>query len=91
MPKEGGLRDRLAHAWNAFKSPKTVYDPQLVYGPASSYLPMQTVMSPYRYPGMKDTIISAIYNRLAADISIVDIMHVRVDVNGGFLEQRPWD
>ena len=89
MPKEGGFRDRLAHAWNAFKSPKTVYDPQLVYGPASSYLPMQTVMSPYRYPGMKDTIISAIYNRLAADISIVDIMHVRVDVNGGFLEQRP--
>lgn len=78
------FRDRLAHAWNAFTSDQTEWAPPIAYGP-TTYLPQHSVYSEHRFTGADKTIITAIYNRLATDISLVNIMHVRVDVNGGFL------
>ncbi len=79
------FRDRLAHAWNAFTSEQTTLAPPVVYGPMTSYVPYQTMSSGYRFSTADKTIITAVYNRLATDISLVNIMHVRVDENGGFL------
>lgn len=84
------FRDRLAHAWNAFTSVQTsTVQPPVVYGPPTSMYYPQTIHPGHNFIGADKTIITAIYNRLAADISLVNIMHVRVDENGGFLGVIP--
>ena len=73
--------DRLSHAWNAFQNkdptPPT-YDSVGYYNrPDRHKLRM----------GNDNTIITAIYNRIAIDVSAIDIEHIRVDENENFVEK----
>jgi len=75
------LKDRLAHAWNAFQNK----DPT-----PTSYTQPGFYTRPDRHrllPGVDNTIISSIYTRIAIDVSAIDIEHVRVDENENFVEK----
>lgn len=76
------LKDRLQHAWNAFTGNDT---PQIQYkniGGGYGIRPDRPRLS----RGNERSIITAIYNRIALDVSAVKIQHVRLDPNGGLLE-----
>ena len=81
-----GFGERLKHAWNAFKS----RDPtELSYkesiGVSYGYRPDRL----YLRRGSERTIISAIYNRIAVDVSAVTIEHARLDENKRYLASLP--
>ena len=83
-----GVRDRLAHAWNAFKANDKdryfAYDFTKLYGGVtSSYRSDRT---PLRL-GTERSIIASIYNRIAIDVAAIEVRHARVDANGRFLEE----
>lgn len=74
------LLDRLSHAWNAFqnKDPTPIYTDQGYFSrPDRRRLTM----------GVDQTIIASIYNRIAIDVSAIDIEHIRVDENENFVER----
>ena len=84
MPK---FSDRLSHAWNAFfnKDPTEdyiynidKYGQQVTYSSCSPDRPRLT-------GGNERTIINAIINRLALDISAITIKHVKLDDNGRYV------
>ena len=67
------LGDRLKHGWNAFLNPTQSirYD----YGQSSFTNPSRPRMS----MGNEKSIVTAVYNRIAIDVSQLDIKHVRLD------------
>lgn len=73
--------DRISHAWNAFQNK----DPTPIYGGSFSgyYRPDRHRL----HFGNDNTIIAAIYNRIAIDVSAIDIEHIRVDENENFVEK----
>lgn len=76
-----GLSDRLQHAWNAFMNK----DPTVVYrdiGSSYSYRPDRVRFS----RGNERSIVTAVYNRIALDVSAIDIKHCRLDDNGRITE-----
>lgn len=81
MPNSIG--ERFQHAWNAFfnKDP-TRYPTYIDYGYSSSYRPDRLRLT----RGSERTIVSTIYNQIAIDVASIDISHVRVDVNGRFID-----
>ena len=73
--------DRLQHAWNAF----TNRDPTRNYydvGTSYSYRPDRVILS----RGNERSIVTAVYNRIAIDISSIHIQHCRLDENGRLKE-----
>ena len=75
------IGSRLKHAWNAFmnRDPTEVdYDS----GPAYYYRPDR----PRLTRGNERSIVTAVYNRIALDVSDIDIRHVRLDENGRYIE-----
>ena len=75
------IGSRLKHAWNAFmnRDPTEVdYD----IGPAYYYRPDR----PRLTRGNERSIVTAVYNRIALDVSDIDIRHVRLDENGRYIE-----
>lgn len=72
---------RFKNAWNAFfnKDPTTGYQ---YYGPGYSYRPDRVGFT----RGNERSIVTSIYNRIAIDVASINIRHVRVDENGGYLE-----
>lgn len=75
---------RLKHTWNAFFNK----DPTIEYrylGPGYSYRPDRVGFS----RGNERSIVTAIYNRIALDVSGINIRHVRIDENGGYLNDMP--
>jgi hypothetical protein len=82
-----GLRDRIAHAWNAFVDSDAVSNDFSVqyagsYGASYSLRPDRPRV---RISG-EGSIITAIYTRLGVDVASVFIRHVRRDENGRYLE-----
>lgn len=78
-----GIGSRLMHAWNAFignRDPTYGYD--LNVGPGYSYRPDRARLT----RGNERTIATAIYNRIALDVSSVSIRHVRLDEEDRFKE-----
>jgi len=75
------FRNRLQHAWNAFrnKEPTIKYDD---VGVGYSTRPDRTKM---RTSNERSMIIS-IYNRIAIDVAANVVKHVRLDKNGRYLE-----
>lgn len=73
---------RLKHAWNAFINNK---DPVINYGVLGSsyyYRPDRQ-----RFTGGNErTIVTSVYNRIALDVSAVEIKHVRIDENDRYKE-----
>jgi hypothetical protein len=75
------ILNRLQHGWNAFmgRDPTPVrYD----FGYSSSYRPDRVRFS----RGNERSIVTAVYNRLATDVSEIDIKHVRVDADDRYVE-----
>lgn len=69
--------DRLQHGWNAFINNK---DPTFRPGPSYSYRPDRARFT----RGNERSIVTSIFNRIAMDVSSIDIEHVRVDKDGRF-------
>ena len=73
------IGSRLKRAWNAFfnKDP-TLFRYDL--GMSSSYRPDRMRFS----RGNERSIVTSVYNRIALDVTTIDIKHVRLDKNGRF-------
>lgn len=85
MPDQKTLGSRLKHAWNAFLSrdpTKEIYQFE-DYGYGSYIRPDR----PRFRLSSERTIVTAIFNRIALDVAAVDILHVRLDEEGRFLEK----
>lgn len=75
-----GILDRFQRGWNAFvnnRDPTTYYRD---YGEAYYYRPDR----PRLTRGNERSIISAIYNRIALDVTDIDIRHVKLDKDGRY-------
>lgn len=81
MPPTDSFFSRLQHAWNAFfnKDPTVVYRD---YGPGYASRPDR----PQLTRGNERSIVTAIYNRIAVLVSMVDIKHIRLDQDGRYIE-----
>lgn len=82
MPK---LMERLQHGWNAFinnKDPTQSNNRFDMYYGGYSYRPDRIRLT----RGNERSIVNSIYNRIAADVSSINIMHVKTDGNNKFLE-----
>lgn len=80
------LRDRIQHAWSAFRNNRDPTETQInssvTVGYSSSSRPDRLRLS----RGNDRSIITAIYNRIAVDAAAVKIMHVRLDENERYKE-----
>lgn len=73
------ILDRLQHGWNAFINNK---DPTIVErGIGYSYRPDR----PRFTRGNERSIVTSIFNRIAMDVSTIDIEHVKLDEDGRFI------
>lgn len=80
----GKIRDRLAHAWNAFAHPELEVTNQFSYGSSSfDGRPYQTrtIWTNER------SIVNSILTRISIDVASATIRHVRVDDDDRFLEE----
>ena len=82
-----GIKDRLVHAWQAFRKDGTANDIEDVsaeshYANSSSYRPDRLVMN----TGNDSSIITPIFSKIASDISSVTLKHCMVDENNKFLK-----
>jgi len=75
------IGSRLKHAWNAFfnKDPTPV---KWDHGASYSYRPDR----PRLTRGNERSIVTAIYNRIALDVSALIMKHCRLDENGRYSE-----
>lgn len=72
---------RLQHGWNAFRN-KDPADFVHDIGPSYHYRPDQ-----FRYNrGNEKSIVTSVFNKIATDVASIDIMHVRLDKEGRYLE-----
>ena len=78
-----GLRDRLAHAWDAFKGNDYLATEKRLLGPSYSTRPDHIKPKTYN----EKSIVTAILNRIAVDCSMINIEHARVDENDNYLER----
>lgn len=67
------LGERLKHSWNAFLNP--TQSVKFDYGRANYSNPNRVRMS----MGNERSIVTAIYNRIAVDVSMLDVKHVKMD------------
>ena len=75
------LSTRLKHAWNTFRSRDSTID-RTALG-ASSYRRQDRTRL---HITNERSIIISVYNRIALDVSAVNIQHARLDANGRFVE-----
>jgi len=78
------FKDRLKNSWNAFlgRDPTKSVTYYTDIGPGYSYRPDRTILT----RGNERSIITTIYNRIATDVSMVDIRHVRLNENKQYSE-----
>lgn len=76
------LKDRLSHAWNAFRNPVEEIKVPMDYGVGYGLRPDRARFS----FGNERSIIASIYNRIGIDVSSISFQHVRVDQNGRYDE-----
>lgn len=72
--------ERFKNGWNAFLGRDPTYYPRFEYGSYSRPDRRQPTIADAR------SIVSTIYNRLAVDVSQIDIKHVRVDEDGNYVD-----
>lgn len=71
-----GLRERIANAWNAFKSRDPTIGPTMYrYESGFATRPDRTPLT----PRTERSFVNAFYNRIAIDVAQVDIRHARVN------------
>ena len=74
-----GFFDVLRHSWDVFRNREPTYYNREY---SSTYRPDRKRLS----GGNEKTIVTSIFNRIAVDVSSIDIKHCRVDNNGRFVE-----
>lgn len=72
---------RISKFWNAFSTPPGKYIPNV--GQSYSLNPDR----PYFTGGNERSIVSALYNRVALDVSTLTIRHCRLDSQGQYIEE----
>lgn len=77
---ELSFSSRLRHAWNVFRNREPTYDFRDT-GPSSSYRPDRVQLT----GGKERSIVTAVYNRIALDVSAVKIKHCKIDDNGRYI------
>lgn len=77
---------RLNNAWNAFKN-KDPADEILAQSYSAGVVSYSRPDRHRVYSRTDRTIATAIYNRIATDVSMSTMQHIRVDPLGGFLEE----
>ena len=75
-----GIFDTLRHSWDVFRNREPTY---LNRGTSATYRPDRTQLS----RGNERSIITSIFNRIAIDVSSVNIKHFKVDANGRFIKE----
>lgn len=77
-----GFTNRLQHAWNAFmnRSPTNYYRD---IGGSYTYRPDRIRLARRN----ERSIVTSVYNRIALDVSAIDVKHVRLDENNRFKEE----
>ena len=78
---ENTLGSRLKHAWNAFVNNR---DPTVYYRDVGSGYSSRPDR-PRLTRGNERSIVTSVYNRIALDVSSVNIQHCKLDDNGRFL------
>ena len=82
MNNNFNLLGRLRSVWNLFRDRNKVEE--------SKYVPGAVYSSPQYRPrfkfGNERSIVGAVYNRIATDVSVVDIRHVKTDENDSYVE-----
>ena len=78
---ELALGNRLKHAFNAFMNRDPTYYRNI--GSGYSIRPDRPRLS----RGNERSIVTSIFNRIAIDVSSIDIKHCRLDDNGRFIEE----
>lgn len=76
------LVKRIKNSWNAFLGRNPTEEFKMEYGPSYSVRPDLTRLS----YGNEKSIVTSIYNRIAVDVSIININHVRLDDDNNFKE-----
>lgn len=77
------LAERIKSAWNVFKNKDpSIFYPVEVYMNGSNRRPDIHRLNVFR----ERSITASIYNRIAVDVSAIDIRHVRVNEEGRYLE-----
>lgn len=77
------ISSRLRHAWDAFtgnRDPTHQYQTRY-YGPSYGYRPDRMRFT----RGNEKSIVTAIYNKIAIDVSQLTFLHVQLDENGRFI------
>ena len=82
MNNNFNLLNRLKSVWNLFRDRNLSEEAKTYTGPAYSSPPH---LKRLLY-GNDRSIVGAIYNRIAVDVSVIKIRHVRVDENDSYLE-----
>lgn len=80
-----GIRDRISHAWNAFRNEEKLESQQSAFnsfGTSYGARPDRTRLK----IGNEGSIISSIYTRIGIDVASVDIRHVKLDENDRYVE-----
>lgn len=80
---ELNIGNRLKHAWNAFLNRDPTY-PRGVSGSGYSFRPDKARFS----RGNEKSILTSIFNRIALDVSSVNILHCVLDEDGRFTEVK---
>lgn len=79
------LVDRFKSAWNAFKKP--IEEGEEYYIQSSGHSSYRKPDRVLLNPSSEKTIVAAVYNRIAMDVSTISVIHCRVDENGKFKEK----
>lgn len=75
------LIDRFKNSWNAFLG-RDPTQPRYTYSYSTAYRPDRPKLTRGNYK----SIVSTVYNQIAVDVSMINIMHVRLDENDKFKE-----
>lgn len=85
MPKQT-FGNRLKHAWDVFRNRDPTSRTIIQDIGYSSYIRSDKIQ---RRRVIEQSIVAAVYNRMAIDVAAVPIRHVRLDENGAYEEDIP--
>ena len=74
------FKNRIKHAWNAFMNKDPTPEQDIGMGYATS--PVRSYDRAYTDRSM----INAVFNRIAIDVSLIEFLHVKVDEDGHYVE-----
>lgn len=77
-----GFMDRIQHGWNAFMNKDPTYRYYHDIGSSYSYRPDRVRLT----RGNERSIVTSRFNRIALDVTAIDIVHARLDENDRYVD-----